>query len=181
MVPNAGLAANFAARLLPSITEHDILNDGFISDRLWQLDRFPSTDVKSRIAMRQSGARQLGSENECERRLLISDLKGILDNDSTRPLNFISKGSKGELAFEPGLETWDPPDYGQPPPSYQDAVNDLPPDYDTLTPLARQKDLVDESAPDRISGNFEVSRSSRLIDFDHPTGIREYKGGKKRG
>jgi hypothetical protein len=85
MVPNAGLAANFAARLLPSITEHDILNDGFISDRLWQLDRFPSTDVKSRIAMRQSGARQLGSENECERRLLISDLKGILDNVGVSP------------------------------------------------------------------------------------------------
>jgi hypothetical protein len=168
MVPNAGLAANLGARLLPSITEHDILSHDFTNNRLWHQDRFSSADAKARIATRQLGARQLGSENEYERRLLISELRGILDKGSTRPLTFLLKGY---LAFESGLETWDPPDYGQPPPSYQDAVNDLPPDYDTLSPLARQKDLIDESAPDRTSGDFE-DYSSRPIDFDDPTGIR---------
>jgi hypothetical protein len=79
MVPNAGLAANLGARLLPSITEHDILSHDFTNDRLWQQDRFSSADAKGRIATRQLGARQLGSENEYERRLLISDLRGILD------------------------------------------------------------------------------------------------------
>lgn len=82
--------------------------------------------------------------------------------------------------MESALETWDPPDYDQPPPSYQDAMNDLPPGYDTLAPLARQKDLIHESGPDKTSRVDEGNCSSRPIDFDDPTGIREYKGGKKK-
>lgn len=77
MVPNAGLAAEFEARLLPSITQHDILSQDFINNRLWQQDRFSSADAKGRIATRRLGARQSGSENEYE--VFISDLKGIVD------------------------------------------------------------------------------------------------------
>jgi hypothetical protein len=79
IVPNAGLAADFGASLLPSLTQRNILSHDLISNRRWQQDWFASAGVKGRITTRQVGDRQLGSENEYERRLLRSDLKGILD------------------------------------------------------------------------------------------------------
>lgn len=79
MVPKAGLAADVGACLFPSITQHDILSHDFINNRRWQQDWFASADAKDRITTLQVGARQLGSENEYERRLSLSDVKGILD------------------------------------------------------------------------------------------------------
>lgn len=65
-------------------------------------------------------------------------------------------------------------------PSYDDAVKDLPPDYDTLSPFAQRKDLIHESAPPKYTRYASPKPSPHAIDFDSSFGIREYKGGKKK-
>lgn len=88
MVPNAGLAADPGACLFPSITHHDILSHDFINNRRWQQDWFASADAKGRITTLQVGAHQLSSENEYERHLSISDVKGVLDKVGFSPRCF---------------------------------------------------------------------------------------------
>ncbi|OJJ49650.1 hypothetical protein ASPZODRAFT_992052 [Penicilliopsis zonata CBS 506.65] len=77
------------------------------------------------------------------------------------------------LAVEVELHMPDRLDLGIPPPPYEDAIADLPPAY---SPLARAKDLCDESAPERTD-----TQTKRIVDFDGPSGIREHKGKKKKG
>lgn len=75
------------------------------------------------------------------------------------------------------------PKYGHPPPSYNDALNDLPPDYATITPFARQKDLIQSPAPERTTKESRTEPRSLpvdpacdvVIDWENPTGVREHK------
>lgn len=85
------------------------------------------------------------------------------------------------------MQSCEPPGYGHPPPSYTDALDDLPPDYSTIAPFARQKDLVSDPAPARAATKSRSKPSTLLvdpasdviIDFDSPAGVREHK--KKKG
>lgn len=89
--------------------------------------------------------------------------------------------SKASLALEIELRTPTPQPYDQPPPSYDDAIKDLPPDYSTLSPLAERKDLCGDGTPSIETKDLNSRSKSPLIDFRHPFGIREHKGpGKKK-
>lgn len=80
------------------------------------------------------------------------------------------------------------PSYTAPPPSYDDAVADLPPDYDTLPPLAKRRAEVD-GAPvvsgtrsrDRASGLLKDRELDAYIDWEKPVGVREHKKKKAGG
>lgn len=82
-----------------------------------------------------------------------------------------------------GFRTPAPPVYTNPPPSYDDAVRDLPPDYTALPPLAERKSAVLPAAP-HTPRTKSCDRSSPLskdrslnvgIDLDSPVGVREHK------
>ena len=89
--------------------------------------------------------------------------------------------SKTALALEIELHTPDPRPYDQPPPSYDDAIKDLPPDYSTLAPLAKQKNLCGGCTPSIGTKDPTARSKSPLVNLDHPFGIREHKGaGKKK-
>lgn len=64
-----------------------------------------------------------------------------------------------------------------PPPSYDEAIDDLPPEYSEAAPLAQRK-VPAGDVDFKITGSKE--NSHRPIDFDTPAGIREHKGGKKK-
>lgn len=85
--------------------------------------------------------------------------------------------SKAAAALERDLKVPDLPSYFNPPPSYDDAISDLPPDYYAVAPLARQKNPVHQDAPARTDAK---SASPFAIDFETPAGVREHKGGKKK-
>lgn len=88
---------------------------------------------------------------------------------------------KASLLLESTLQTL-APRYGHPPPSYTDAVNDFPPDYATIAPFARQKNLA-QDAPATRAKKPHTPPSSLLvdpacdvgIDWENPAGIREHK------
>lgn len=73
---------------------------------------------------------------------------------------------------------------GQSPPSYEEAISDLPPEYSTIPVLARAKVSTPEPAPPhkirdhkrQAPGQCDPSAS---IDFGEPYGAREHK--KKKG
>lgn len=79
------------------------------------------------------------------------------------------------------------PLYTNPPPSYDDAISDLPPDYSTLPPLAERRTTVAEVAPvapatksrDQSSSLLKDRSRDVYIDFESAVGIREHK--KKKG
>jgi hypothetical protein len=79
------------------------------------------------------------------------------------------------------------PWYAQPPPSYDDAVNDLPPEYSALPPLAERKDALSPTAPpapatksrNRSRSLYKDTFLDVYIDFENPVGVREHK--KKKG
>jgi hypothetical protein len=81
-----------------------------------------------------------------------------------------------------------PPCYTEPPPSYDDAIADTPPEYSSLPPLAQRKTAAFRaalSAPyakscDRRSSSLKDTTCDVHIDFGAPTGAREHKGGKKK-
>ena len=76
----------------------------------------------------------------------------------------------------------EPPSYDQPPPSYNDVIDDLPPEYSALPPLAHRKSTTLSFAP-KSRQTLQKSLSSLLedrildsgIDFENFTGIREHK------
>lgn len=76
-----------------------------------------------------------------------------------------------------------PPLYTNPPPSYDDAIRDLPPDYSTLPLLAERKTDVTTTAPQTPAAKSRNQSSSLLkdrsqdvyIDFENPVGVREHK------
>lgn len=83
-----------------------------------------------------------------------------------------------------------PPSYNQPPPSYEDAVSDLPPEYETLDALAERKtDILPVALPllaEKAEAKSKDHSPSVLkdwrnidIDFESAVGIREHK--KKKG
>lgn len=79
------------------------------------------------------------------------------------------------------------PLYTNPPPSYDDAISDLPPDYSTLPPLAERRTTVAEVAPatpatksrDQSAPLLQNRSLDVYIDFENSFGIREHK--KKKG
>jgi hypothetical protein len=77
------------------------------------------------------------------------------------------------------------PLYTTPPPSYDDAIADLPPDYSTLPPLATQKSVFDApvtpaaKSRDQSSALLKDRSLDVYIDFENPVGVREHK--KKKG
>lgn len=85
----------------------------------------------------------------------------------------------------------EPPSYDQPPPSYDDVIHDLPPEYSALPPLAQRKSTTISLTPQTHQKSHKPSSSflkDRMldvrIDFENPTGVREHKkkkpaGGKK--
>lgn len=86
------------------------------------------------------------------------------------------------------LQTPRPPSYTQPPPSYDDAITDTPPDYSSLPPLAQRKTTTFHAAPplpvakslDQPSSLLKDTTHDVYIDFGAPFGTREHKGGKKK-
>lgn len=85
-----------------------------------------------------------------------------------------------------GLRSPALPLYTTPPPSYDDAIADLPPDYSTSPPLATRKSDV-TTAPvtpatksrDQASSLLKDRSLDIYIDFESPVGVREHK--KKKG
>lgn len=81
------------------------------------------------------------------------------------------------------FRTPEPPLYTNPPPSYDDAIRDLPPDYAALPPLAERKAAAVLAAPqtpttksyDRSSSLLKDRSLDVYIDFDSPIGVREHK------
>ena len=81
-----------------------------------------------------------------------------------------------------------PPSYIAPPPSYDDAIADLPPDYAGLPPLAMRKTEVSDApvahgtrSTDRASSLLKDRELDVYIDFENPVGIREHKKKKAAG
>lgn len=108
---------------------------------------------------------------------LLGDVWSLL-----RPVNTDQRRLRGEFprkntaVDEMCFHTPAPPLYTSPPPSYEDAVHDLPPDYATSPPLAERKTAIFHPAP-------AMPAKSRAedpeIDFQSPLGVREHK--KKKG
>lgn len=73
-----------------------------------------------------------------------------------------------------------PFDHSPPPPSYGDAIKDLPPEYSAIAPVAQQRDLIRATGPERRESP-KTRSSHRIIDLESPSGIREHKGKKKKG
>lgn len=93
------------------------------------------------------------------------------------------RSSVQELSFH----TPAPPLYTSPPPSYDDAIGDLPPDYATCPPLAERRTVIFHAAPampveksrDQPSAFWKDGLLNVGIDFQSPIGVREHK--KKKG
>lgn len=120
--------------------------------------------------------------------MLVDDVWTLLlpvKAGQTRPdEGFPCKGSfVDELSFHAPAT----PFYTSPPPSYEDAVHDLPPDYAVLPPLAERKTVVFHPAPatpaksrDQKSDLWKDDLLNTEIDFQSPLGVREHKK-KKAG
>lgn len=102
--------------------------------------------------------------------------------------------SEADLQNELSFRSPQPPLCTQPPPSYDDALADVPPEYSTLPPLAERKSVSCDAAPptpatksDKKSHSFwKDGILNADVDFGTPVGIREHKkknkpapGGKK--
>ncbi|KAH8425826.1 uncharacterized protein LDX57_003570 [Aspergillus melleus] len=131
---------------------------------------------------RCKGSGLIGKSMEAEglcrdmlKEFLEMGLVGVLEAKSSR-----SSLDKGLLISGVNSHRLDDPSYDDVPPSYDDAVKDLPPEYAALSPLAHRKDSIHDSAPSKYSQDASSNPSSRIIDWDGSFGIREYKGGKKK-
>lgn len=88
-----------------------------------------------------------------------------------------------ELQSELGLNSPQLPSYTQPPPSYDDAIADVPPEYSTFPPLAERHIAKCDYAPSTpATKSSEKSHSfwkndiiNVDIDFGNPVGVREHK------
>lgn len=82
----------------------------------------------------------------------------------------------------------EPPSYTAPPPSYDDAINDLPPDYAALPALAQRNTATGLTAPEKFPAKSHRQSSALLkdrtsdvyIDFESPAGVREHKKKKTK-
>lgn len=101
-----------------------------------------------------------------------------------------------KMGSQPGINTeliftsLAPPSYTQPPPSYEDAVSDLPPGYETLDTFAERQTgvlpvalplLAEKAKSKSVDQSSSVLKDRRDfdIDFGSAVGIREHK--KKKG
>lgn len=82
------------------------------------------------------------------------------------------------------LRTSHPAGYGSPPPSYTDAIADLPPEYSALPPVAEVRDLAQDGAAPAKPAQTNRRKESDLVqkptpdiskDFEAPSGVRERK------
>ena len=105
--------------------------------------------------------------------LVMGHVEELLDN--------LQQG-KAKSNNELGLHAPAPPCYTNPPPSYDDALNDLPPEYHTIPPLAERKTATVSAVP-AVPVNKSRPQSRQdlkvVIDFEKPLGVREHK--KKKG
>lgn len=109
-----------------------------------------------------------------ERLVLGMPTIGLSQYDSMRGSDF-----QAEL----GLRSPRLPTYTQPPPSYDEALADIPPDYTTLLSLAERKTLhYDACQPTPTRKTHEKSNTfwkdgsiNVDIDFGDPAGVREHK------
>jgi hypothetical protein len=100
--------------------------------------------------------------------------------EELRTVGQIVRSYKAVLALETKLYMAGPQPYGHPPPSYDDAINDLPPEYSTLAPLAKQKDFTHDSAPEKVTKEATTRTSSHPLNFDDSIGIREHAKKKNK-
>ncbi|PTU22499.1 hypothetical protein P175DRAFT_0490961 [Aspergillus ochraceoroseus IBT 24754] len=98
----------------------------------------------------------------------------ITENDIQGRLRSFQKAMSG---FEIDLRISEPPSYNIVPPPYDDAVNDLPPQYSENAPLAQKQDLTQGI---HLEGDSKPRSAPQAFDFEKPTGIRECKGKKKK-
>lgn len=120
-------------------------------------------------------------ENAVEK--LIDDVWAVLVQGRTG----FDTTCKDKRAEKLGLLCPALPRYIEPPPSYDDAVNDLPPEYPALPPLAERKTALSHTAPPTpATKSRSQSRSlykdaslDVYIDFESTVGVREHK--KKKG
>lgn len=102
---------------------------------------------------------------------------------SRKDIGYLAKYDALRKTDDCGLRTPAPPVYTNPPPSYEDAIRDLPPDYTALPPLAERKNAVITAAPQTPVTKSNKRSSSLLkdrsldvyIDFESPAGVREHK------
>lgn len=87
------------------------------------------------------------------------------------------------------LQSSEHADYDHPPPSYTEAITDLPPEYPALPPRAETKDLSQDGAALAKSAQVARRKGTEIIqkpipdvsiDFENPSGVRERARGKKK-
>lgn len=87
------------------------------------------------------------------------------------------------------LQSSEHADYDHPPPSYTEAITDLPPEYSALPPRAETKDLSQDGAALAKSAQVARRKGTEIIqkpipdvsiDFENPSGVRERARGKKK-
>ena len=76
----------------------------------------------------------------------------------------------------------EPPSCDQSPPTYDDVIRDLPPEYSALPPLAQRKStaiFLASTTPQKSHKSSSSLLKDRMldvrIDFENPTGVREHK------
>lgn len=112
---------------------------------------------------------------------VVDDVWEVLVSQASgdRPPDYDDSRKAGDSRFHVPA----PPSYTKPPPSYDDAICDLPPDYSTLPLLAERKTDVTTAAPQTPAAKSRYQSSSLLkdgsqdvyIDFENPVGVREHK------
>lgn len=119
---------------------------------------------------------------------LVDDVWAVLVQVRTgKSLQYLDNPCKNKRAYELDLLSPALPLYTQPPPSYDDAVSDLPPEYPALPPLAERKTALSPAAPPAPATKSRGQSRSLYndtfldvyIDFENPVGVREHK--KKKG
>jgi hypothetical protein len=102
------------------------------------------------------------------------------NSQPARNIGFSSRLRKASLLLESTLQS-PAPQYGHPPPPYDDALNDLPPEYATVAPFASQTDILQPPAPERTTKKTRLVDPAHdvVIDWENPTGVREHKKKKQ--
>lgn len=136
-----------------------------------------------RLATEESGYRAPRWEELVEK--LVDDVWAVLVQGRSGK----SVQCKDKRADEKGLLAPALPCYTEPPPSFDDAVSDPPPEYPALLPLAERKTALSPAAPPAPATKSR-GRSRSLykdtfldidIDFEIPVGVREHKKKKPSG
>lgn len=136
-----------------------------------------------RLATEESGYRAPRWEELVEK--LVDDVWAVLvQGRSCKSVQYQDKRAEKMGLLSPAL-----PCYTRPPPYYDDAVSDPPPEYPALPPLAERRTALSPSAP--LTPAMKLRGRSRSlykdtfldinIDFENPVGVREHKKKKPAG